>query len=168
VPDPANGSEAVRKRAYALGARGSLGHERPKGAEGRPCMTTATKKTLSDRASIAGIATRQWLGGCCGGFCFPAPYSSGFSLRATRHASCSNEETPSAAAWKGTHPLGILLMCTGVVALFGANLVLAGYARALRKLDQNNDLEEACRGLWQFVVQALDLIWRRWVSMSGR
>lgn len=60
-----------------------------------------------------------------------------------------------AAAWKGGHPLALVLVGTGVAALFGTVFVLYGYARALRKADQNNELETACRGLWQFVVETL-------------
>ncbi|HKF13796.1 MAG TPA: hypothetical protein VKB13_01045 [Gaiellaceae bacterium] len=44
-----------------------------------------------------------------------------------------------------------------MLALVGGSLVLIGFGRVVTKQQQNVELDEACRGLWAFVVDVLGL-----------
>jgi len=67
------------------------------------------------------------------------------------------EEIPSKQAWDGSRPLGIALLTSGVSALVGTFLVFIGYGRLLRKVNQNEELSDACKGAWYLAVQTLGI-----------
>jgi hypothetical protein len=111
-----------------------------------------------ERISIRGIRTRQLLGRWARALLLPGAIV--VSAVAVTYAICQLlrvEEVPSKHAWDGSKPLGAVLWVSGVAALVGTLLVFTGYGRALRKLNQNDELSEACKGIWHLAVKTLGI-----------
>jgi hypothetical protein len=117
---------------------------------------------LRDRISIWGIRFRIWLGRRIRVLLGPGSFVIGL-IAAVYAASAllKHEEIPSETAWNRHHPLGWLLVTSGVVALVGTYLVFAGYSRVLRKAEKNDELQEACRGLGISSWRGLESTWRK-------
>jgi hypothetical protein len=106
--------------------------------------------------SVIGIRLRRWVGLKLRALLRPGSFIIG--AVAVGYAVCQlmkDQSFPSDDAWSGHHFLGVLRLVLGVVALIGTFLVFAGYGRAIRRSDQNDELDMICRGLWQHVVQTL-------------
>jgi GAF domain-containing protein len=114
--------------------------------------------TFGERISIAGIRSRVWLGPLLRALLRPGSWIIGAvaAAYAVRQI-LKDQEVPSKEAWAAGHPLSRLLLIFGVTALVGTFLVFTGYGRILRKADQNDELYEACRGLWHLVVESLQI-----------
>jgi len=70
-----------------------------------------------------------------------------------------SQDVPSKAAWTGWTALNIALLATGVITLIGGFLVGWGYSRALRKSDQNAELDVACSDLWALIQRTTTIPW---------
>lgn len=111
-----------------------------------------------DRLSIAGIHSRRWLGRVGRRVLRPGSLATGAVVVAYGVLQLlASHEAPSKDAWETGETLWWLLIGTGVVALVGTFLVFAGYARLLKKLDQNDELYEGCRAVWRLAVDRLGI-----------
>jgi hypothetical protein len=109
-----------------------------------------------DRLSVRAIAAHQATGRFFAPFLRPGVWLVGFV--GAVYSACSLarlQDFPSADAWKGDSPLRYLLIGTGIFALIAGALVLAGYSALLKKSERNDDLAEACKGVWHVAVQEL-------------
>jgi hypothetical protein len=110
------------------------------------------------RISLLGIRARIWLGARCRRFLRPGTFIVGLVAATYGISSILDaEKVPSESAWTFHHPLGVLLAATGIGALSGTLLVFLGYDRVLRKAEENDDLDKACRGLWHLAVHRLNV-----------
>jgi hypothetical protein len=113
---------------------------------------------LAERLSVWGIRSRIALGHWVRSLLRPGSYViGGFAVAYAVCQLLKAEEVPSKEQWDGHHALGRVLVGTGVVAIVGTFLVFPAYARVLRKADQNDELEEACRAVWHLVVEKLGI-----------
>jgi hypothetical protein len=100
-----------------------------------------------EKVSIRGIGFRQRAGRWGQALLRPGSWViGGFAVVYAICALLKVEEIPSKNAWWGSEPLGVVLWVSGVLALVGTFLVFIGYGRTLKKLSQNDELDEACKG----------------------
>jgi hypothetical protein len=66
-----------------------------------------------------------------------------------------SQDQPSASAWRKDEPLNYVLVSSGVVTAICGALVLWGYSRLLKQREENEDLENACKGAWHLAVREL-------------
>jgi hypothetical protein len=76
---------------------------------------------------------------------------------ATACQSLKSQGVASEDAWKGWEPLNIILLVSLVIAGVGAVLSLWGYARMLKKEDENDELGEVCKGVWHIALKELKI-----------
>jgi len=118
--------------------------------------------TLRERISIGGIRFHGWLGRKKRRLLRPGSIGIGtIALAYGVLQLLESHDVPSKDAWKVHEPLGLLLIGTGLVALEGTFLVFVGYARSLKKAEQNDELFEGCRAVWHLVVAGLGLDMRK-------
>lgn len=109
---------------------------------------------MLERVSVWGILAREWLGRT--GRHFLRPGSIFVALIDATYAISQilrEQAVPSSAAWTRHHPLGWLLAVSGGAALVGTLLVFAGFDRMVRRSRQDDDLYEACKGVWRVMVE---------------
>jgi hypothetical protein len=108
--------------------------------------------------SVLLIRARMRLGRWARSFLRPGSYTvAGFVAVYSVSQLLKLEEIPRASAWTSHHPLGWILAVSGIGALLGTLLVFVGFSRVLKKQEQNDELAEACRGLWVFVTETLGI-----------
>jgi hypothetical protein len=114
--------------------------------------------TSREKISLWGIRFRQWLTRVIRRFLRPG--SAAVAVIAAVYAVCEvlrEEEVPSQSAWKAPHPLGWLLAISGGFALLGTMALFLGFDRVLRRTSQDDDLHQACKGIWLLAVEELGL-----------
>lgn len=117
---------------------------------------------IADRVSIAGIGLRQWLGRRARAALRPGSYGVGtVALSYGVLQLLESRDVPDKDAWESGEMLPWLLVGTGVTALVGTFLVFVGYARLLRRSEQNDELNDICKGIWHLVVDRLGLEMRQ-------
>jgi hypothetical protein len=76
------------------------------------------------------------------------------------YAACAllkGQALPGARWWIGAEPLNVLLVVTGGVTIVTGSLVIWGYSRLLKTDEVDNDLLDACKGAWLFVVREMHI-----------
>src|SRR4051794_8599789 len=96
------------------------------------------------RISVFGILAQQWFRRTVRHFLRPGAFL--VALVDAIYAVCQilrEQDVPSASDWSRHQPLGWLLFGSAVGALVGTLSVFAGFDRVLRRLGQDDDLQEA-------------------------
>lgn len=107
-----------------------------------------------ERVSIWGIRSRLWFGRIVRRFLRPGNVIvAGVDAIYAICQILQEEAIPSASAWTLHDPLGWLLASSAGVGLLGTLVVFTGFDRVLRRVGQDDDLEEACKGLWRLMVE---------------